>query len=222
MTDRPCRITGPYLPVGDTDWECRTHGVETLPRDPDALWARQVAGDSPRRSDFRCPVGEPRPGDDVVLARPSWVTEPSAATPSPTGRSEARGDKAPRGGRWDEPATARQIAHIEWMADGDKEVPPDLATAVADARARGLTKGDAYALIPRLHACPTRLSSRRGGRAEPEPPVETEAERAAREEAEREFSFQMYEANGEEYPGQMEEDFGRQWLEARRARSYRP
>jgi len=48
-----CLISGPYLPVGDTDWECREHGVIAELRDP-----TQVK-DTYRREDFYCPVGEP-------------------------------------------------------------------------------------------------------------------------------------------------------------------
>lgn len=49
--DRPCRIVGPYLPVGDTDWECRTHGVLAELRDTSKV------GGVVRRGDFFCPVG---------------------------------------------------------------------------------------------------------------------------------------------------------------------
>lgn len=30
MSDSRCRKSGPYLPVGDTEWECLTHGVELV------------------------------------------------------------------------------------------------------------------------------------------------------------------------------------------------
>ena len=47
-----CRFRGPYLPVGDLEWECLTHGVEL----------RRVAGTwgtPAKRSDMACPVGQP-------------------------------------------------------------------------------------------------------------------------------------------------------------------
>lgn len=49
----PCRIVGPYHPVGDVDWECRTHGVLAELRDPSKY------GGVVRREDFYCPVGSP-------------------------------------------------------------------------------------------------------------------------------------------------------------------
>lgn len=55
MADEPCRITGPYLPVGDTDWVCRVHKVDAELRDPTYVPPR---GGSYRREDFYCPVGQ--------------------------------------------------------------------------------------------------------------------------------------------------------------------
>jgi hypothetical protein len=49
-----CVIKGPYYPVGDVDFECRTHGVVAVLRDP----ARYAAADI-RRAEMRCPIGEP-------------------------------------------------------------------------------------------------------------------------------------------------------------------
>lgn len=48
--DQRCRIAGPYLPVGDTDWECRTHGVLAELIDP------AKRGGVVRREDLFCPV----------------------------------------------------------------------------------------------------------------------------------------------------------------------
>ena len=50
----PCWIAGPYLPVGDVDWVCRTHGDVICLNDTD---------EPPRRAILRCPVADPRPGD---------------------------------------------------------------------------------------------------------------------------------------------------------------
>lgn len=55
MTDG-CKIVGPYLPVGDTDWECRTHDVLAELRDTAPTL---LPDESYRREHFRCPVGEP-------------------------------------------------------------------------------------------------------------------------------------------------------------------
>jgi hypothetical protein len=49
-----CRIIGPYYPIGLIDWECATHEVCAVLRDPSRYGA-----DNLRREDFRCPVGEP-------------------------------------------------------------------------------------------------------------------------------------------------------------------
>lgn len=49
-----CDIRGPYLPVGDTDWECRTHKVLAELRDPD-----NYPGPPARRMDVYCPIGQP-------------------------------------------------------------------------------------------------------------------------------------------------------------------
>ncbi len=48
-----CRIVGPYMPVGDTDWECRTHGVLAILRDPSRAGAPDIG-----RADMVCPVAE--------------------------------------------------------------------------------------------------------------------------------------------------------------------
>lgn len=52
-TTTGCRIVGPYFPVGDTDWECRTHDVLAELIDP----ARAGAPDI-RKAEMFCPVGE--------------------------------------------------------------------------------------------------------------------------------------------------------------------
>jgi hypothetical protein len=49
-----CEIKGPYYPVGDVDWECRTHGATAVLVDPSRYGAKDL-----RRSDFRCSVGAP-------------------------------------------------------------------------------------------------------------------------------------------------------------------
>lgn len=54
-----CKIRGPYLPVGDTDWECVRHEVNA--RLKEEAQARINAGllnpNETRKSDFYCPVG---------------------------------------------------------------------------------------------------------------------------------------------------------------------
>lgn len=64
-----CRIVGPYLPVGDTDWTCATHGVIAELRDLGRFGAADL-----RREDFYCPVGE-RGMDAAVLAATKAVAE---------------------------------------------------------------------------------------------------------------------------------------------------
>jgi hypothetical protein len=49
-----CEIKGPYYPIGDVDWECRTHGATAVLVDPSRYGAKDL-----RRSDFRCSVGAP-------------------------------------------------------------------------------------------------------------------------------------------------------------------
>lgn len=60
----PCDIRGPYYPVGDIDWMCRTHDVVAIIR-PEA---RKFPKGSRRREDFYCPA----------------VIEPSAPTSAPS------------------------------------------------------------------------------------------------------------------------------------------
>ncbi len=48
-----CDIRGPYLPVGDTDWECRTHNVLAELRDPD-----NYPGPPAKRVHVYCPEGQ--------------------------------------------------------------------------------------------------------------------------------------------------------------------
>lgn len=54
-----CKIRGPYLPVGDVDWECVRHEVNA--RLKEHAQARIHAGllnpNEARKSDFYCPVG---------------------------------------------------------------------------------------------------------------------------------------------------------------------
>lgn len=45
-----CRIVGPYLPVGDVDWCCETHGTVCVLRDPERWRAKGLS-----REDFVCP-----------------------------------------------------------------------------------------------------------------------------------------------------------------------
>lgn len=47
----PCEIKGPYYPLGDVDWECRTHKVVAVLVDPSRYGASDL-----RREDFKCPV----------------------------------------------------------------------------------------------------------------------------------------------------------------------
>lgn len=59
MPDAPervqsCHIKGPYYPNGDTEWECVTHGVEAVLRDPSRFGTPGL-----RRADFACPVTAP-------------------------------------------------------------------------------------------------------------------------------------------------------------------
>lgn len=49
-----CKIKGPYLPVGDIDWECSTHKI-----DCELIHARRFGTKDLRREDFFCPVGDP-------------------------------------------------------------------------------------------------------------------------------------------------------------------
>lgn len=57
-----CQKRGPYLPLGDVEWMCVTHGVECI----------RTGGDlrhSAKREDMACPVGEPeRVSTTVVLS----------------------------------------------------------------------------------------------------------------------------------------------------------
>lgn len=46
-----CRIVGPYLPVGDTEWTCRTHGVSAVLVDESRAGAADI-----KRSEVVCPV----------------------------------------------------------------------------------------------------------------------------------------------------------------------
>jgi hypothetical protein len=46
----PCRIVGPYYPIGEVDWMCRTHDVPAVLRDRGRLGAKDL-----RREDFICP-----------------------------------------------------------------------------------------------------------------------------------------------------------------------
>lgn len=48
-----CKISGPYYPVGDVDWECREHGVLAELHDPNLYPGRVL-----RREDFYCPVDD--------------------------------------------------------------------------------------------------------------------------------------------------------------------
>ena len=66
-TSRPCRASGPYLPIGKIDWECSTHQVE-LDRDAALMdqhhslggWSCPVTGD---------PVAVPDPAKQAKAAR---------------------------------------------------------------------------------------------------------------------------------------------------------
>lgn len=49
-----CHITGPYFPVGDLDWQCKTHKVRAVLMDPSRYGAKDL-----RREDFRCPADPP-------------------------------------------------------------------------------------------------------------------------------------------------------------------
>ena len=60
-----CRIVGPYLPVGDTEWRCSTHGVDAVLNDPSLH-----GGDVFRREDFHCPTLE----GDTVSEQPTPST----------------------------------------------------------------------------------------------------------------------------------------------------
>lgn len=51
MAEKGCVKKGPHLPVGETDWACRTHEVELVRSSVD-FWQ------SARRDDMVCPVGE--------------------------------------------------------------------------------------------------------------------------------------------------------------------
>lgn len=53
MTDK-CKIVGPYLPIGDTDYECRTHEVLAELRDPSRFGQAGI-----RKDEMYCPIGEP-------------------------------------------------------------------------------------------------------------------------------------------------------------------
>lgn len=44
-----CWIVGPYYPVGDVDWVCRTHQVDVTLRDPSRAGAHDL-----RRDEFVC------------------------------------------------------------------------------------------------------------------------------------------------------------------------
>lgn len=46
-----CRIVGPFLPVGDVDFECRTHNVLCELKDPDRYGSPDI-----RRDEVYCPV----------------------------------------------------------------------------------------------------------------------------------------------------------------------
>lgn len=48
-----CEIKGPYFPLGDIDWECKTHNVLAELIDPS-----KFGGNVFRREDFYCPMGE--------------------------------------------------------------------------------------------------------------------------------------------------------------------
>lgn len=54
-----CKIRGPYLPVGDTEWECVRHEVNArLKEDAQArINAGLLDPNGARKSDFYCPVG---------------------------------------------------------------------------------------------------------------------------------------------------------------------
>jgi hypothetical protein len=52
----PCDIRGPYFPVGQIDWTCRTHHVTAHVR-PDV--AKRIDGNY-TRDEFFCPVAEPQ------------------------------------------------------------------------------------------------------------------------------------------------------------------
>lgn len=133
--------------------------------------------------------------------------------------------------RWEEPATSAQRAYVAGLAR-DRDVPAALLGRVEAAVARGLTKRDAFDLIPLLRECRADHESSRGDTDFRGPgPVTAVGTRSAlvgpyeapfdpddvyeHDEASREFTFQMYEANGEEYPGQMEESLGTDWLHRR-------
>lgn len=67
--DQPgCNLKGPYYPVGDVDFECRTHGVTAVLRDP----ARYGAADI-RLDEVRCPVGEVAEAARRLEAEFSWI-----------------------------------------------------------------------------------------------------------------------------------------------------
>lgn len=47
-----CRIVGPYLPEGETEWRCTLHGVDARLK-PGIERGRKTY----RREDFECPAG---------------------------------------------------------------------------------------------------------------------------------------------------------------------
>lgn len=47
-----CKKRGPYLPVGDVEWECLTHDVELVRTH--GRWGTPAS-----REEMACPVGEP-------------------------------------------------------------------------------------------------------------------------------------------------------------------
>jgi hypothetical protein len=120
---------------------------------------------------------------------------------------------APRFGGWDDPATEKQKDFIEHLLDY-KVVPEDLVARVSDAYGRGMLKADATSLIMLLMRCPQahqqRLQYPAAQYMSRDEQTEEEIER------QKQFDYSMAMANGEEYPGALEERFGAQWLERQR------
>jgi hypothetical protein len=47
-----CVKKGPYLPLGETEWECTTHDRELH------LMVKLSTGQSPKRDDMNCAIGD--------------------------------------------------------------------------------------------------------------------------------------------------------------------
>lgn len=198
--------------VARGDYDSRDEVVTTPSWDEDASLADAQAPDADDRSGFvkgqmlRRRKVDGLSQDDLAAIR-------SDTTPPVAGLGHSRSERMKElAGHWAEDATDRQLMYIVNLLRF-RVVPDDLRTEAEQRIEDGLCKSDAYSLIPRLQAAPNAHLAPRSWATDREPfvnpnaPTEAEIEQAKRED------YDMFQANGEEYPGQAEEIFGVRWID---------